>query len=300
MSTWHRSWLFVPADDERKIDRARRSGADALILDLEDSVVPGRRPAARRLVAELADDLSSEDPDLWVRVNAVDSVDSLDDLAAVVHPRLAGVVLPKFGAGRDVVMLGHHLDALEVRSGTPRGSVSIMAVATETPRALFHLGELAEAGPRLEAVTWGAEDLATAVGAVTNKDGDGHWSAPFELARSLALHAAGAAGAQAVDTLHAAFRDEDGLGRSAARAASDGFTGKLAIHPGQVDAINAAFTVAPQAVEHATQVIDAFAAAPSAGVVAIDGRMYDRPHLVQAEKLVERARRTTQASQDRK
>jgi citrate lyase subunit beta/citryl-CoA lyase len=292
MTTWHRSWLFVPADDERKIERSRTSGADALILDLEDSVAPSRRSIARSLTQELLADLSPADPDVWVRINPIDTVHSLTDLSAAVQPGAGGVVVPKVRSGADVVRLGHHIDALEVRSELRRGSVGIMAVATEAPEALFRLGELASVGTRLRAVTWGAEDLATAVGALANKDADGNWEAPFELARSLALHAAAAAAAQAVDTLHSAFRDEVGLRASTARAALHGFTGKLAVHPAQVPVINAGFTVSEDELAQAEAVIAAFDAEPTAGVVAIDGQMYDRPHLLQAQRVVDRSVRS--------
>ena len=292
MTAWHRSWLFVPADDERKLGRARSTGADALILDLEDSVTRTRRSAARELVRSLLDDRASTDPDLWVRINPIDSDDALEDLASVVRPGLGGVVVPKVSCGADVVTLGHHIDALEVRAGMPRSAVGIMAVATETPQAVFRLGELAMPGPRLHAVSWGAEDLAAAVGALSNKESDGSWGAPFELVRSLALHAAAAAGAQAVDTLHSAFRDDDGLRAATERAARHGFTGKLAIHPSQIEAINAGFSVSADDLRENLAIIAAFDTDPTAGVVAIDGRMYDRPHLVQAQRIVERAQRS--------
>lgn len=289
MSDWHRSWLFVPADDEHKIARGRTSGADAIILDLEDSIAPARRSVGRSLVHDVLGDQVPTDPDVWVRINPLDTDDALEDLAAIVGPGLSGVVLPKFRSGADALALGHHLDALEVRSGLERGSVGVMVVATETPTALFRLGELADVGSRIRAVTWGAEDLAASVGALVNTDDSGNWEAPFELARSLALHCAAAAGTQAVDTLHGAFRDEDGLRVSAARAARHGFTGKLAIHPGQIPVINTAFDVSDDELERCHAIVAAFAAEPAVGVVAIEGRMYDRPHLVQAERILGRA-----------
>ncbi|HEY9556547.1 MAG TPA: CoA ester lyase [Acidimicrobiales bacterium] len=288
--TVHRSWLFVPGDDERKLARAGTSGADALIFDLEDAVVPARRDAARGLVADVLAS-PAEGGERWVRINPLDSPDALDDLAAVVRPGLAGVVLPKLRSAADVTQLGHQLDALEAREGLARGSVGILVVATETPEMVFRLGDLAGSSRRLRAVTWGAEDLSAALGAATNKDPDGGWDSPYELARSLCLLAATAAGAQPVDTLHAAFTDDDGLAASTRRAARQGYTGKLAIHPRQIPIINEGLTPSAAEVAEARAVVAAFDAAPEAGAVSLDGRMLDRPHLVQATRLIERASR---------
>ena len=289
-----RSWLFVPGDDEHKIAKVARAGADAVILDLEDAVAGSRRPMARELLAEY---LESPDPDgesateTWVRINPLDTADALPDLAAVVTGRLAGIVLPKPRRGSDVTQLCHYLSALEARAGLHAGSVEIMVVATETPEMMFRLEELGGSSPRLRACTWGAEDLATALGAATNKGEDGDFDTPYQLARSLCLFAAGAAGVQAVDTLYGSFRDDEGLLASTRRALRQGFTGKLAIHPRQVPVINQALTPSADDVAEAVAVIDAFASQPHAGAVSLDGRMLDRPHLLQAERMVARAAR---------
>jgi citrate lyase subunit beta/citryl-CoA lyase len=283
-----RSWLFVPGDDERKLATAPGAGADALILDLEDAVVAERRPAARALVRAFLDG-PAPGAQRWVRVNPVDGPDVLDDLAAVVGPGLDGVVLPKVRGGADVLAADHFLSALEARAGVTPGRVRLAVVATEVPEALFRLGELAGCSPRLAVCTWGAEDLGTALGASTNRAEDGRWDEPYALARSLCLLAARAAGVQPVDTLHAAFEDDEGLAEATRLAARQGFTGKLAIHPRQVPIINAGFTPTAEAVGEAEAVVAAFAASPGVGTVSLDGRMLDRPHLVQAERLLERA-----------
>ncbi len=292
MTSEPRSWLFVPGDDERKIARSADAPADALIFDLEDAVVPERRPAARTLLGELLSAPPRSGAEQWVRVNPLDTTDALPDLAAIVRPHLRGVVLPKIRGGADVIALDGHLSALERDAGMAAGTVQIMVVATETPEALFRLGELVGASPRLAACTWGAEDLSTALGASTNRAEDGSWDSPYELARSLGLFAARAAGAQPLDTLHAAFTDDEGLVASARRADRQGFTGKLAIHPRQVPIINQAFIPSAEAIIEARAVVDAFAAAPGVGTVSLEGRMLDRPHLTQAERVLARAAHT--------
>ena len=293
MTSEPRSWLFVPGDDERKLARSADAPADALIFDLEDAVVPERRPAARAMVGELVSAPPRSGATQWVRVNPLDTSDALADLAAVVRPHLHGIVLPKIRGGGDVVALDGHLGALERETEIEAGSVQIMVVATETPEALFRLGELIGASPRLTACTWGAEDLSTALGASTSRTEDGSWDSPYELARSLCLFAARAAGAQPLDTLHAAFNDDEGLADAARRADRQGFTGKLAIHPRQVPIINEAFTPTAETIAEARAVVAAFAAAPGVGTVSLDGRMLDRPHLTQAERVLERAARTS-------
>jgi citrate lyase subunit beta / citryl-CoA lyase len=284
-----RSWLFVPGDDERKLARAPEAQADALILDLEDAVVADRRPQARTRTRAFLDQEGAAATQRWVRVNPLTTPDALDDLAAVVGPGLDGIVLPKVRGGADVTTADHYLSALEARAGIPVGTVRLAVVATEVPEALFRLGELAGASARLAACSWGAEDLSTALGASSNKAADGGWDEPYALARSLCLVAARAAGVQPVDTLYAAFQDDDGLVDATRLAARQGFTGKLAIHPRQVPIINEHLTPTAEAVAEARAVVDAFAAAPDAGTVALDGRMLDRPHLVQAQRLLERA-----------
>lgn len=286
--TENRSWLFVPGDDQRKITRAATASADAVIFDLEDAVVPQRRTLARGLVGTAIADLEGAF-ERWVRVNPLDSGETLTDLVAVVRPRLTGIVLPKLRSATEVTTLGNYLSALEAREGIELGSVQIMVVATEAPEMLFRLGDLAGVSTRLRACTWGAEDLSAALGAATNKAADGDWDAPYQLARSLCLLAAGAANVQPVDTLYADFRDDDGLAAATELARRQGFTGKLAIHPRQVPIINDHLTPSTADVADAEAVVAAFAAQSDTGVVSLDGRMLDRPHLTQAERILARA-----------
>lgn len=279
-----RSLLFVPADSERKFAKAAGSGADALILDLEDAVAPERKGDARQFVGGLLADGSPRAFRFMVRVNPLGSGLMLDDLAAVVRPGLDGLLLPKVDGAADVERVGHYLDALEAAAGMVAGSVKLAVVATETPRAMFALGSYAPAHPRLVALTWGAEDLSAAIGATGNKEDDGSWTSPYIIARAQCLFAAAAALVAPIDTLYADFRDGPGLAADCRRARRDGFTGRIAIHPDQVDTINACFTPSDQDVAHAQRVVDAFAAAPGAGTVGIDGRMYDIPHLTAARR----------------
>lgn len=280
-----RSWLFVPGDSPRKLARGRVSGADALILDLEDSVAPERKRDARAMVAEAL--LTPAEPALWVRINPLDE-GGLDDLAAIVRAGPAGIMLPKAAGPAGVLRLSHGLDALERRDGVTR-PLRILPVATETAAAPFALGAYAAAAlPRLHGLTWGAEDLATALGASTNRDGAG-WASTYRLVRALTLLAARAAGVEPIETLHADFRDTEGLRLTSLAAATEGFTGRLAIHPDQVPIINAAFLPSPEAVAHARRVLAAFAAAPGAGAVSLDGQMLDVPHLKQARRILEKA-----------
>lgn len=285
----NRSWLFVPADDERKVQRGATSGADALILDLEDAIVPERRHVGRALVRDALASWSPAAPQAWVRTNPLDTDDALVDLAAVVRPNLAGIVLPKARTATEVARLDHYLTALEAREGMVTGTVHIMVVATETPEMVLGLGSLSGASPRLHSCTWGAEDLATALGAMTNKADDGGWDDPYQLARSLCLLAARAAGAQPVDTLFSAFQDDDGLADSVRHGRRQGFTGKVAIHPRQVPIINDGFTPSMDEVGAARRIVAAFAERSGAGAVSLDGRMLDRPHLVQATQVLARA-----------
>lgn len=282
--------LFVPGDSERKLAKGDGSGADALILDLEDAVVPERRPHARGLVREyLSSRRGARRPAVWVRVNPLDSSDALADLAAVLPGAPDGIVVPKTGSGADVVKLDHYLSALEARDGLALGSTRILPVATETAISLFGLSSYAGVSARLHGLTWGAEDLPAALGATTNRGPDGELAFVYQLARALCLAAAVAADVQPVDTVHPDFRDLGGLEQSAARARMDGFTGKIAIHPDQVPIIQRAFTPTPEELAHARSVVAAFAASPSAGTVALEGKMLDRPHLKQAERVLKTA-----------
>lgn len=285
-----RSWLFIPADSDKKLGKADATGADALIFDLEDSVSPPDKPAARRNARAVLDARppGTRRAQLWVRVNALDD-GALVDLAAVVGGAPDGIVLPKTAGPADVQRLGHCLDALEAREGMAPGCTRILPVATETAAAPFGLGGFAHVSlPRLAGLTWGAEDLSAALGASTNLDDSGGWALTFRLARSLTLLAAKAAGVQAIETLHADFRDTDGLRTSSLAAAREGFTGRLAIHPAQVGPINGAFAPSEADAAHARRVVDAFAARGDAGTVGLDGKMLDIPHLRRARAVLAR------------
>ncbi|CAN5270436.1 CoA ester lyase [soil metagenome] len=278
-----RSLLFVPGDSERKFAKASAGPADVLILDLEDSVSPERIDIARGMVREaLLAKTDRSRQQLWVRINPLSTPLSLPDLVAVMPGRPDGILLPKTDSADEVVLLGHYLTALESREGHPPGSTRILPVATETPAAMFALGSYAKAGPRLAGVTWGAEDLATAVGASTNRDDDGTYALTFRLARTFCLLAARAAGVVAVDTIVADFRDSAALEADVRRARRDGFGAKMAIHPDQVELINAGFLPDAGEIAFAQRVIAAFEAGGGAGAVQIDGKMLDKPHLKQA------------------
>ena len=278
-----RSMLFVPGDSERKFARALTSGADALILDLEDSVAPSAKAQARAGVAER---LGSARGPCFVRINALDSGLALDDLVAIVKPGLDGVMLPKAAGGADVAKLGAWLDAFETLAGLALGTVKIAVVATETAPALFALGSYTPAHPRLIALTWGGEDLAAALGAATNREPEGGWTFPYLVARAQALFAACAAEVTPVDTIHADFRDLAGLEADCRRSRRDGFLGRMAIHPDQVAVINACYSPSDAEAAFARRVVEAFAAAPGAGALALDGKMVDIPHLKAAKKLL--------------
>lgn len=281
--------LFVPGDSERKFEKAKGCGADALILDLEDAVAAAQKTEARARVAAWLDETGQRDWAFFVRINPFDSGLTLADLAAVVRPGLDGLVVPKANGGADIERLGCYLDAFETSAGLSVGSVKLVVVATETPHAMFRLGSYAPAHPRLAALTWGGEDLSAAIGAVTPREPDGTWTEPYRHVRSWCLFAAAAAGVAPLETLYADFRDGDGLTAMATAARRDGFTGQIAIHPDQVPVINASFTPSKADIAHAQRVVAAFAARPDAGTVGIDGKMYDRPHLTAAEKVLQAA-----------
>jgi citrate lyase subunit beta / citryl-CoA lyase len=272
-----RSLLFVPGDRPDRMEKALKCGADALILDLEDAVAASARPEARRTVAAF---LSANNPArLWVRINPLDGAEADKDLQAVLPARPDGIVLPKSEGGQSVAELSRRL--AERGNATAR----ILAIATETPAAIFGLGTYG-GHKRLAGLTWGAEDLPAAIGAATSREADGSFTPPYEIARSLCLFGAAAAGVAPIETVYPAFRDLDGLAVYAARARRDGFTGMMAIHPDQVPVINSAFTPSEAEVAHARAVIAAFEANPQAGALSLDGKMIDRPHLVQAQRLL--------------
>lgn len=280
-----RSMLFVPADSERKLAKAFASGADVLILDLEDSVAAGRKEAARASAAEFIAAHAAAPPGaLFVRINPLDSGLAMADLAAVVVSGLAGVMLPKTHGAADVVRLGHGLDALEARAGIDPGSVRIVPVATETPQAMLAMQGYSAPIARLCAITWGAEDLSTAIGAVSNRDEGGAYSPLYEWAASLCLCAAAAAGVPPIDTVWTDFRDAAGLAAACRVSRRRGFRGRLAIHPDQVPVIHEAYTPSDAELAHARRIVDAFAAQPDAGTLSIDGVMVDLPHLIQARR----------------
>jgi citrate lyase subunit beta/citryl-CoA lyase len=280
-----KSLLFVPADSEKKFEKAKDVGADGLILDLEDSVAPANKAAARETLSSwIAAATTPRDWAFWVRVNPLDSGLTEADLAAIVRPGLDGIMLPKSNGGNDVARLSAMLDPLEDAAGITRGQVKIIVVATETAAAMFNLGSYAPAHPRLAALTWGAEDLAAVVGSTSNKEADGAWTQPYQLARSLCLFAAANAEVPALDTLYADFRDPEGLDASCRVSRRDGFAGRLAIHPAQVAGIKAAFAPSETDVAMARRIVAAFEENPDLGTIGIDGKMYDIPHLKLARK----------------
>lgn len=284
-----RSLLFVPGHDPRKLAKALDCGADALILDLEDSVPDAEKPRARGVCAGFVREHCERLP-LFVRVNALATGLLLDDLAAVVLAQPYGIMLPKCGSGRDVARVDTFLSALEARDGVRVGSLRILPIVTESAAALFEMGSYApEAGPRLCGMLWGGEDLATDIGASANRL-DGSYTLPFQLARSLCLFGAAAAGVAAIDAVYTDFRDVDGLRDEARAAVAAGFTAKAAIHPGQVQTINDAFTPSKEALREANAIVAAFAQQPGAGAVNIGGRMFDRPHLTAAQRVLARAK----------
>ena len=286
-----RSMLFVPGDSEKKLAKAASTPADALILDLEDAVSVERIGVARGMVCDYLQQQARGQQEIWVRINPLSTDLALKDLTAVMPGRPDGIVLPKTLNANDVVMLDHFLSALETREGLTLGSTRIIPVATEVAGALFELQSYAGASPRLTGLTWGAEDLATAVGASTNKDEHGEFEFTFQLARSMCLLAASHAQVQAIDTLTVDFRDGDRLRKDVLRARRSGFTGKLAIHPDQVLPIHAGFAPDTHEVAHAQRIVDAFAQAAGAGAVQLDGKMVDKPHLTQALRLLQLAQK---------
>jgi citrate lyase subunit beta/citryl-CoA lyase len=272
-----RSWLFVPADSEKKIGHALESEADAIIFDLEDSVVPAQKAVAREILKNLPG--RSGGPEWWVRINPIGSEFHSDDIDVIGNADIKGIVLPKAEGGDDVIELAHRT-----------GNIPVHAIVTETAASLFGLLSYRNPASPLAAMSWGAEDLSAALGAASKYDADGELCFTYRLARSLCLAGAVAAGVQPVDGVFADFRNSEGLKREAEAAAHDGFTGKLAIHPAQVPIINAAFTPSAKDLRHAAEIVAAFEAHPDAGVLSVDGKMVDRPHLIQAKRVLERSR----------
>ena len=286
-----RSLLFVPADSARKLDKAMSSGADALIVDLEDSIAfDGKARARESAAAFLKNAMSNaQRPYLMVRVNGLQTGLTDADLDAIAPAKPDAIMLPKAEGGAAIVHADAKLAVREAQNDLPDGHIKILPIATETAAALFMVGTFAGASARLIGMTWGAEDLSAELGARANRDEQGRFLDPYRLARSLCLAGAAAAEVAAIDTVFVDFRNDAGFRRECEEACRDGFVGKMAIHPAQVPIINEVFTPSANAIAHAESVIAAFAAAPGAGVVGIGGVMYDRPHLVKAKQLLARA-----------
>lgn len=285
----HRSWLFVPGDSPSKMAKAIDSGADALILDLEDSVGAEAKGDARHAVRNLLRHRpGAGGPELWVRINPLSTADAALDLAVVAPLRPDGIVLPKPDSAEEVRQLGDLLRAHE--AGAPGRPIPILPIATETPLSVFNLQSYRTSGPRLAALAWGAEDLSSAVGAMTYRTESGAFAPLYDMARALVIAAAAAADVPAIETVYPAFRDLDGLATYAANGRRDGFTGMMAIHPAQVPVINAAFTPTLAELDEARQIVALFEKSPGSGVLSFNGRMLDAPHLKQARRLLARVR----------
>jgi citrate lyase subunit beta/citryl-CoA lyase len=290
-----RSLLFIPGDSPKKLDKGMGCGADALLLDLEDSISPQRKAEARTTtVAFLKEARTAKDrPRLFVRINGFATGLTDDDLDAVVAARPDGIMFPKAEGGAAVIHCDAKITAREAIAGLPDGALDMIAIATETAAALFLAGTYTGSSKRLKGLTWGAEDLSVELGAEANRDRDGNFLAPYQLARSLCLAGAAAAQVQPIDTVYVDFRNEPGLRRECEEARRDGFAGKMAIHPAQVAVINAVLTPTAEAINRAKAVIAAFEADPGAGTIGIGGVMYDRPHLERARQLLGRAKEIT-------
>ncbi|GAA4763548.1 CoA ester lyase [Stakelama sediminis] len=278
-----RSLLFVPGDSPRKLEKALGCGADLLLLDLEDSVAEAAKPEARRMVAEALAKPDRGVP-LWVRINPLDTPHALADLTAVVPSRPDGIMLPK-AVRTDAERLHHYLTALEASAGIEAESIRTIVIATETPDSLFRLGDY-PGTPRLDALTWGAEDIATALGASGNRDAEGQYLFPYQLARTLCLAGAVSAGVAPIETIYPEFRDLDRLERVANETRAAGFRGMMAIHPAQVPVINRAFSPSEEELAYARRVVALFDANPGAGTLGLDGEMVDVPHLKRARALL--------------
>ena len=283
--TLARSWLFAPGDSERKMVKAVEGAADIVIFDLEDAVTAEHKPAARTAVAAMLGANATQRERLWVRINALDGPDALADLAAIMPARPGGIMLPKARGRRDVEQLDHYLSAFEATAGTEPGSTAVIALVTETAEAMFTTGDYRGA-PRLVAMTWGAEDLADALGASDNRDAGGAYAFTYQLARTLCLIGAATAGVLPIETIQGDFRDLDGLRRRAEQVRRDGYRGMLAIHPTQVEVINQAFSPTAEEIAAAREIVALFDASPGVGAIGYHGGMLDRPHLARAQALL--------------
>ena len=285
-----RSWLFAPGDSERKMEKATAGTADIVLLDIEDAVSEAEKPKARSMVAAFLEANAGQRKRLWVRINPIQGPHGLADLAAVVPSRPGGIMLPKPRGRADAELVGHYLTALEAAAGIAIGTIPMILLATETPESMLVMGSYAGV-PRLAAMSWGAEDLATALGATDNRGEDGGYGFTYELARSLCLVGAAAAGVPAIETIQADFKDEAGLRKRTAQVRRAGYRGMLAIHPAQVEIINEAFTPSAAELAAAQEIIDLFAANPGAGTIGHKGAMLDRPHLARAQAVLALAAR---------
>jgi citrate lyase subunit beta/citryl-CoA lyase len=281
-----RSLLFAPGDSEKKMLKASNVGADCVILDLEDSVVESRKPIAREMVTEFLKQGGNPEVSYFVRINPLDSGKFLQDLAAVVPAGPAGIVFPKSNGVQEALVIGNYIEVLEVEHGLPTDSVRLLPLVSETPTAIFTMGEYKDGPARMMGLTWGAEDLGAAVGASANLQSNKDWTSPYQMTRALCLFAAHAAKVQAIDTVMADFRDLDRLKVVCNEGRRDGFTGKICIHPAQVEVINEAYSPSSEELDHARAVIKAFAENPEAGTLQIEGKMIDKPHLVLAERVL--------------
>jgi len=281
-----RSLLFAPGDSEKKMLKASNVGADCVILDLEDSVVESRKPIAREMVTEFLKEGGNPEVSYFVRINPLDSGKFLQDLAAVVPAGPAGIVFPKSNGVQEALAIANYIEVLEVEHGLSTGSVRLLPLVSETPTAIFTMGEYKDGPARMMGLTWGAEDLGAAVGASVNLQSNKDWTSPYQMTRSLCLFAAHAAKVQAIDTVMADFRDLDRLKVVCDEGRRDGFTGKICIHPAQVEVINEAYSPSLEELDHARAVIKAFAENPEAGTLQIEGKMIDKPHLVLAERVL--------------
>ena len=285
-----RSWLFAPGDSERKMAKATASDADLVLFDLEDAVATEAKPLARRMVHDYLAANPAGRERLWVRINPLDGPHTLDDLVAIMPARPGGIMLPKVNGRQDVERLDHYLTAFEAAQGVERGATPVIVLVTETAEAMFHTGAY-KGAPRVIALTWGAEDLADSIGAASNRNSEGGYSFTYELARTMTLLGAATAGVPAIETIHADFRDSEGLRRRAEQVRRDGYAGMLAIHPDQVAVINAAFTPSADEIARAEAIVAVFAANPGVGTIGFEGAMLDRPFLARAQRLLAQAGR---------
>ena len=287
-----RSLLFVPADGGSKLDKAMASGADGVIIDLEDSIAAASKESARKLALDFLKSAQSrkDRPQLLVRINGLDTGMTDADLDAVVPGKPDAVLLPKAEGGVTVIHLDAKLTVREALAGLPEGEIKILAQTVESPAGLFSAGSYRNCSARLIGMTWGPEDLSAELGAEANREIDGTLTEPYRIARAMCLFGAAAAKVSAIETIYVNFRDTDVLRKDTELARRDGFTGRLAIHPAQVPVINEVFTPSTAQIEKAKAIVAAFEAKPGAGTVGMDGKMYDRPHLARAQALLQRVK----------